>query len=77
MSIFKRLSLLIRKGLAGRASTELSKDFVSGIVLEDMPKESAGQLTLHPSNVDSLAFQAALVGFVYLLTDSLVKSKKA
>jgi ESS family glutamate:Na+ symporter len=63
----------IRKGLAGRAVTELSEDFVTGIVPEDMPKESAGRLTLHPGNVDSLAFQAALVGLVYLLTYSMVK----
>jgi ESS family glutamate:Na+ symporter len=63
----------IRKGLASRAVTKLSEDLVTGIVPEDMPKESAGQLTLHPGNVDSLAFQAALVGLVYLLTYFMVK----
>ena len=63
----------IRKGLAASVSNKLSEGLVTGIVPEDVPKESAGQLTLHPSNVDSLAFQAALVGLVYLLTYSLVK----
>jgi hypothetical protein len=73
LSIFKILSLLIRKGFTGRASNTLSEDLVTGIVPEDMPKESAGRLTLHPGNVDSLAFQAALADVVsipFMLIDS-------
>ena len=63
----------IRNGLAVHASNKLSKGILTGIVSADTPKESAGRLTLHPSNVDSLAFQAALAGLVYLLTYFLVK----
>jgi ESS family glutamate:Na+ symporter len=58
----------IRKGLAVHSSNNLTKSVLTGIVPTNMPKESAGRLTLHPSNVDSLAFQAAMVGLVYLLT---------
>jgi ESS family glutamate:Na+ symporter len=63
----------IRKGLAVHSPGTLSKSILTGIVPEDMPKESAGRLTLHPSNVDSLAFQAAMVGLVYLLTYGIMK----
>ena len=64
----------IRKGLAKNGSRALPRDLLSGISDCDRKPESAGSLRIHSANADSLAFQAALVGFVYLLTYGLVKT---
>jgi ESS family glutamate:Na+ symporter len=63
----------IRKGLSSQGAKELSKDFLTGILTEDTKKRPAGELRLHPGNVDSMAFQAALVGLVYILTYAVVR----
>jgi len=63
----------IRKGLAFKGVQDLPRDFLTGIISADHHAETAGKLTLHTANVDSMAFQAALVGLVYLLTYGFVK----
>ena len=63
----------IRKGLAAHRTRELSRDLLTGIISKDKQTESAGKLALHSGNVDTLAFQAALVGLVYLITYAFVK----
>jgi glutamate:Na+ symporter, ESS family len=63
----------IRKGPSAQGTRALSRDFMVGITVRDQKRESAGELTLHSANTDSLAFQAALVGLVYVLTYFFVK----
>ena len=63
----------IRKGLAAHGAKDLPRDLLTGIISRDNQTESAGKLALHTSNVDSMAFQAALVGLVYLITYAFVK----
>ncbi|MCK5418333.1 MAG: hypothetical protein KAI93_07505, partial [Desulfobacterales bacterium] len=63
----------IRKGLAVHGAKDLPRDLLTGIISRDKQAESAGKLAMHTGNVDSMAFQAALVGFVYLLTYAFVK----
>ena len=63
----------IRKGLATYSAKALPRDFLIGIIPRDKRTETAGKLTLHTGNVDSMAFQAALVGLTFLLTYGFVK----
>ncbi len=56
----------IKRGLAKGGS--LSEEFYRGYYRKESEKSCAGRKTLHPANVDTFAFQLALVGFVYLLT---------
>ena len=63
----------IRKGLSTQGSKSLPKDFLTGIVANNQIRKSAGELPFHSSNLDSLAFHAALVGLVYVLTYGFVK----
>ena len=63
----------IRNGLAAYGAKTLPRDVLTGIIPADQQTEKAGRLTLHTGNVDSMAFQAALVGLVYLLTYGFVK----
>jgi len=62
----------IRKGMAEHAPKSIPKDLLVGIAPRGAPLEPAGRLTMHSGNVDTLAFQFALVGLVYLLTYALV-----
>ena len=64
----------IRKGLAAHAARDLPGELLTGVMPPYKQTEIAGRLTLHTGNVDSMAFQAALVGMVYLLTFGLIKS---
>jgi len=57
----------IRMGRATFGPRQLPRDFLTGI-LNGKATESAGRLTLHSGNAETLAFQAALVGGVYGLT---------
>ncbi len=61
------------KGLLPHGAKDLPRDLLTGIISRDKQAESAGKLAMHTGNVDSMAFQAALVGFVYLLTYAFVK----
>ncbi len=63
----------IRKGRATFAPSQLPNDFITGILAKNGPKETAGNLTIHRGNADTLAFQAALIGLVYGITYGLVK----
>jgi ESS family glutamate:Na+ symporter len=63
----------IRKGLASQGVKDLSRDFLTGILTDNINKRPAGELRLHPGNVDSMAFQAAMAGLVYMLTYAFVK----
>lgn len=58
----------LRKGLAKNGSKRLPKEFLIGLHPKNSKGQSAGQLNLHSSNIDSMAFQTAVVGLVYLLT---------
>lgn len=63
---------LVNRGIRGGRATfgprRLPRDFLTGILKPDGPVQSAGRLTLHSANADTLAFQAALVGVVYGMT---------
>ncbi len=63
----------IRKGLAVSGPRRLPRDLLVGIIPKEKQTEAAGKLTLHSGNIDTLAFQAALIGLVYLLTYFFVK----
>jgi glutamate:Na+ symporter, ESS family len=63
----------IRKGWATFGSGELSRDFIVGLLPKNAQKETAGSLTIHSGNAETLAFQAALVGVVYGITWGVVK----
>ncbi len=63
----------IRKGLTTHGTGDLPRSFSTGLVPENQPREIAGRLPFHSGNVDSLAFQTALVGLVYLLAYLFVK----
>jgi ESS family glutamate:Na+ symporter len=63
----------IRKGLSVHTPHNLSRDFLTGVLTGKTPARPAGTQTLHSANVDTLAFQAALVGLVYIVTYAFVK----
>jgi ESS family glutamate:Na+ symporter len=58
----------IRKGYSTNSPSGLSRDVMTGVIGKDGKKESAGELTIHSGNADTLAFHAALIGLVYLVT---------
>ncbi|MBU2643924.1 hypothetical protein KKI24_04395 [bacterium] len=62
----------IRKGLTRDGIKELPREFITGVIPKSQTGESAGNLKLHSSNIDSMAFQAAIVGLVYVLAYFLV-----
>ena len=55
----------IRRGRGTFGPRCLPADMRTGILSRDAPAEPAGRLTLHSGNIDTLAFQMALVGMVY------------
>ena len=62
----------IRSGRATFGPRKLPRDFLAGVLRPDAKPEPAGQLTLHSGNVETLAFQAALVGGVYAATYGII-----
>jgi len=58
----------IRKGLSSQGAGKLSPEILRGIYSKTENREMAGGLTTHSANIDTLAFHAALIGLVYLLT---------
>lgn len=62
----------IRKGFTATTAKRLSPELLKGIMLKSTKKEAAGELTTHSANIDTMAFHAALVGLVYLLSYLLV-----
>jgi ESS family glutamate:Na+ symporter len=63
----------VRKGRATYGPRRLPPDVITGILPRQGPHPSAGKLTLHSGNVETMAFQVALIGIVYGLTYGLVK----
>lgn len=62
----------IRSGRATFGPRQLPQDFLVGILKPEGPEESAGRLTLHSGNAETLAFQVALVGGVYGITSLII-----
>jgi ESS family glutamate:Na+ symporter len=62
----------LRRGLAIGCSDKLPKEFIKGYKSDTNNGDRAGTLRLHSSNIDSLTFQASLIGVVYLITYFLV-----
>lgn len=62
----------IRRGLAHHTPKELPKDFLKGIFSPVGQRETAGEQTTHSANIDTLAFQAALVGAIYFVSYKFV-----
>lgn len=58
----------IRRGRATYGARRLPPEVVTGILPRESPSPSAGRLTLHSGNADTMAFQMALVGIVYGIT---------
>jgi ESS family glutamate:Na+ symporter len=58
----------LRKGLASQEGGSLPPEFITGIYPKNEQGETAGNLTTHSANVDTLAFHVALIGLVYALT---------
>jgi len=63
----------IRKGLSTAGPGDLPKEVLTGIIPKGSQKEPAGLLTLHSGNIDTLAFQAALVGLVYMISYGFIQ----
>ena len=63
----------IRSGRATFGSRQLPRDFLTGILNRQGTAESAGRLTIHSGNADTLAFQSALVGGVYGITYGIIQ----
>jgi len=62
----------IRSGRATFGPRKLPQDFLIGVLDPNGPPESAGRLTLHSGNVETLAVQAAVVGAVYAATYGII-----
>ncbi|WP_372680347.1 hypothetical protein [Desulfosarcina sp.] len=63
----------IRRGRATYGPRQLPRDFITGILNRQGAAESAGRLTIHSGNADTLAFQSALVGGVYGITYGIIQ----
>lgn len=62
----------IRKGFSAFTPPDLPAAFKRGVTSKEEKKEVGGRLTTHSANLDSLAFQAALIGLTFILTYGLV-----
>lgn len=58
-------NIAIRKGIA-KASGKLSDEFLSGVLKKETKKESAGDLTFHSANIETLSVHIAIILGVYL-----------
>ncbi|MBN1533567.1 MAG: hypothetical protein JXA20_12940 [Spirochaetes bacterium] len=58
----------VKRGLPAEKPTAIAGDIQRGIISRGADKEKAGELTMHSGNVETFAFQMALVGFIYVLT---------
>jgi ESS family glutamate:Na+ symporter len=64
----------IRKGLSNPNRNQLPQDFLRGITDRRQKPKTAGALTMHSANIDTLAFQTALVGLVYVVTYGFIRA---
>jgi len=67
----------LRKGWSGYGSPALPREFLTGFFPRGRQGGSAGTMTLHGGNTDTLAFQIGLVGLVYLVTYGIVNGLAA
>ncbi len=58
----------LRKGLAHQGKGSLPPEFIKGLYSKKGQGASAGNLTTHSANIDTLAFHVALIGLAYGLT---------
>ncbi len=58
----------IRKRLTAASDGELPEEFVKGFYPPDREVDITERQTTHPANIESLAFQLAMVGLVYGIT---------
>lgn len=63
----------IRKGVSAQTRRQLPQDFLCGITARQQEPKPAGALTMHSANIDTLAFQTALVGLVYVVTYGFIR----
>ena len=64
----------LRKGFSSEAEGKgLDPELLKGVMNREGEKESAGKKTMHPANVDTMAFHLALIGLVYVITYAFVK----
>jgi ESS family glutamate:Na+ symporter len=63
----------IKHGRRANGPAKLSADLLKGLPKPGQAKESAGELTTHTGNIETLAFQMALVGLVYIITYLLIR----
>lgn len=64
----------IRKGQSAQPRRQLPQDFITGITARNQEPKTAGALTTHSANIDTLAFQTALVGLVYVVTYGFIRT---
>ncbi len=57
----------VKKGLPVEKHQALPQDLLCGIISDGEKKESAGELTTHSGNVETMAVHMALIGLVYIL----------
>jgi ESS family glutamate:Na+ symporter len=62
----------IRKTRRIEGKEELPQDLLKGLIPKEQERKPAGALTTHSSNIDTMTFQTALIGVVYLLTYTFV-----
>ena len=58
----------LKKGSARYGKKTLTKDFQKGILPRDNQIAGSARQTLYPENIDNMAYQMALVGFVFIVT---------
>lgn len=64
----------LRKGWAGPDRKKLTRERITGIFSRNVECESAGRLTIHSGNAETLTFQAALIGVVYGVTYIIIQA---
>jgi len=64
----------IRKGLASSGGKSIPEHVLTGIMPPGEEREEAGRLSFHSGNIETLAFQSALIGLVYLMTYLVIKA---
>ena len=63
----------IRKGFSTAEPRKLPQSLLIGFFPKHEQTESAGRLTLYSGNIDTLSFQAAMVGLAYLISYGLIR----
>lgn len=64
----------VKRKLTALGKVELPESFFRGYYKDENEQEQAGKLTMHTANIDTLAFQMALVGLVYVISYFLIST---